>query len=165
VSGVLDFPARHDPLFGDNFPLCAPGGSAAGDQLLIRRRNAYASAYSRRGTSLDATICTRSPIAAYFAADKAGDADTLARVFAEHGPSFVIEGGEFVGVTGHSEVDTPSRTLKFTHRSSHSVHSRGTGRRSSSEGWSGDFPNSPLSLEHVLSVLEARTRSQPSRFR
>ncbi len=47
-------------------------------------------------------IALPGPVAAYFAAEEAGDADALARCFAEHG---VVrdEGGTFKGVTAIRE--------------------------------------------------------------
>src|SRR6185503_7157565 len=59
------------------------------------------------------SIALAGPVAAYFAAEKVGDADALARCFAEHG---VVrdEGGVFTGVTAIREWNAAAR-LKYHH--------------------------------------------------
>src|SRR5207247_2289970 len=54
------------------------------------------------------SIALPAPVAAYFAAEEAGDADALARCFAEDG---VVrdEGGEFTGVTAIREWNAAAR--------------------------------------------------------
>ena len=91
------------------------------------------------------------PVAAYFAAEKAGDADALARCFTEDG---VVrdEGGEFAGVTAIREWNAAAR-LKYHHTVEPlSVLERG-GQTIVIGRVSGDFPNSPITLEHAF-VLE-----------
>jgi len=96
-------------------------------------------------------IALPGPVAAYFAAEEAGDADALARCFAEHG---VVrdEGGEFVGVTAIREWNAAARRKYHPTVEPLSVLQR-DGQTIVIGGVSGDFPNSPLSLEHAF-VLE-----------
>jgi hypothetical protein len=88
------------------------------------------------------------PVAAYFAAEKAADADALARCFVEDG---VVrdEGGTFEGVAAIKQWNTGARE-KYHHTVEPiSAVERGgntvvTGRVS------GNFPNSPVTLEHIF---------------
>ena len=97
------------------------------------------------------SIALPGPVAAYFAAEKAGDADALARCFAEHG---VVrdEGGEFAGVAAIREWNAAAR-LKYHHTVEPLSALERDGQTIVIGKVSGDFPNSPLSLEHVF-VLE-----------
>src|SRR5881409_3101275 len=97
------------------------------------------------------SIALPGPVAAYFAAEEAGDADALARCFAEHG---VVrdEGGEFTGVTAIREWNAAAR-LKYHHTVEPLSALERDGQTIVIGRVSGDFPNSPLSLEHVF-VLE-----------
>jgi len=92
-----------------------------------------------------------SPVAAYFAAEKAGDADALARCFTEDG---VVrdEGGEFVGVTAIREWNAAAR-LKYHHMVEPLSVQESGGQTIVIGRVSGDFPNSPITLEHAF-VLE-----------
>ena len=91
------------------------------------------------------------PVAAFFAAEEAGDADALARCFAEHG---VVrdEGGTFRGVTAIREWNAAAR-LKYHHTVEPLSARERDGQTIVVGRVSGDFPNSPLTLEHVF-VLE-----------
>jgi ketosteroid isomerase-like protein len=90
------------------------------------------------------------PIAAYFAAEHAGDADEVARCFAEDG---VVqdEGGTFRGAAAIREWNARARD-KYHHTVEplHVIERDGqtivTGRVS------GDFPGSPVNLDHVFSL-------------
>ena len=97
------------------------------------------------------SIALPAPVAAYFAAEEAGDADALARCFAEDG---VVrdEGGEFTGVTAIREWNAAAR-LKYHHTVEPLSARERDGQTIVIGRLSGDFPNSPLSLEHVF-VLE-----------
>ena len=97
------------------------------------------------------SIALPGPVAAYFAAEKAEDADALARCFAEHG---VVrdEGGEFTGVTAIREWNAAAR-LKYHHTVEPLSALEKDGQTIVIGRVSGDFPNSPLSLEHAF-VLE-----------
>lgn len=91
------------------------------------------------------------PIAAYFAAEKAGDADALAGCFAEHG---VVrdEGGAFLGVAAIREWNAAARR-KYHHTVEPLSALERDGQTIVIGRVSGDFPNSPISLQHVF-VLE-----------
>ncbi len=96
-------------------------------------------------------IALAGPIAAYFAAEEAGDAEALARCFAEH--SVVRdEGGEFMGVTAIREWNAAAR-LKYHHTVEPLSALERDGQTIVIGKVSGDFPNSPVTLEHVF-VLE-----------
>lgn len=97
------------------------------------------------------SIALPGPVAAYFAAEEAGDADALARCFAEHG---VVrdEGGEFTGVSAIREWNAAAR-LKYHHMVEPLSALERDGQTIVIGRVSGDFPNSPLSLEHAF-VLE-----------
>src|SRR5258705_3465211 len=97
------------------------------------------------------SIALPGPVAAYAAAERAGEADALARCFAEHG---VVrdEGGEFTGVTAIREWNSAAR-LKYHHTVEPLSALERDGQTIVIGRVSGDFPNSPLSLEHVF-VLE-----------
>src|SRR2546430_14744056 len=83
----------------------SPSGPGDEAQYLLRRPS-LGTVYVGNGCQRDESLGARAtmpialpgPIAAYFAAEGAGDAEALARCFAEH--SVVRdEGGEFTGVT------------------------------------------------------------------
>ena len=93
-------------------------------------------------------IALPGPVAAYFAAEEAGDADALARCFAEH--SVVRdEGGRFTGVTAIREWNAGAR-LKYHHTVEPLSALERDGQTIVIGKVSGDFPNSPLTLEHVF---------------
>ena len=100
------------------------------------------------------TIALPGPIAAYFAAEKAGDADAVARCFAEHG---VVrdEGGTFTGVTAIREWNRAAR-LKYHHTVEPLSALEKDGQTIVIARVSGDFPNSPIDLENVF-VVEGNT--------
>jgi len=91
------------------------------------------------------------PIAAYFAAEKRGDAAALARCFVEAG---VVrdEGGEFGGTAAIRQWNMEARR-KYHHTVEPVDAFERDGEIVVIGKVSGDFPNSPVSLEHVL-VLE-----------
>ena len=96
-------------------------------------------------------IALPGPVAAYFAAEEAGDSDALAQCFAEH--SVVRdEGGEFTGVTAIREWNAAAR-LKYHHKVEPLSAVEKDGQTIVIGRVSGDFPNSPLNLEHAF-VLE-----------
>jgi len=97
------------------------------------------------------SIALPGPVAAYFAAEEAGDADALARCFAEHG---VVrdEGGTFRGVAAIREWNAAAR-LKYHHTVEPLSAVESNGQTIVIGKVSGDFPNSPLNLEHAF-VLE-----------
>lgn len=97
------------------------------------------------------SIALPEPIAAYFAAEQAGDADALARCFVAHG---VVrdEGGAFTGVTAIREWNAAAR-LKYHHTVEPLSALERDGETIVIGRVSGDFPNSPIDLEHVF-VLE-----------
>ena len=97
------------------------------------------------------SVALPGPVAAYFAAEKVGDADALARCFAEHGV-VLDEGGAFKGVTAIREWNSAAR-LKYHHTVEPLSVSERDGQTIVIGRVSGDFPNSPISLEHVF-VLE-----------
>ena len=90
------------------------------------------------------------PIAAYFAAEKLGDADALARCFAEHG---VVrdEGGVFTGAAAIREWNAAAR-LKYHHTVEPLSVLERDGQTIVIGRVSGDFPGSPISLEHVFNL-------------
>src|SRR5206468_1135773 len=97
------------------------------------------------------SIALPGPVAAYFLAEKAGDADALARCFAEHG---VVrdEGGTFRGVTAIPEWNAAAH-LKYHHTVEPLSALERDGQTIVIGEVSGNFPNSPLSLGHAF-VLE-----------
>ena len=88
------------------------------------------------------------PIAAYFAAEKAGDAGGLARCFASDG---VVhdEGGTF---TGRAAIERWSATARAKYH--HTVVPLGATERDGAivviGRVSGQFPGSPVELQHVF---------------
>ncbi len=94
------------------------------------------------------SVTLSGPVAAYFAAEKAKDADALARCFAEHG-AVHDEGGEFTGFTAIREWNAAAR-LKYHHTVEPLSARERDGQTIVIGRVSGDFPNSPLSLEHVF---------------
>ena len=97
------------------------------------------------------SIALPGPVAAYFAAEEAGDADALARCFAENG---IVrdEAGTFKSVTAIREWNAASR-LKYHHTVEPLSALERDGQTIVIGKVSGNFPNSPLSLEHAF-VLE-----------
>jgi hypothetical protein len=88
------------------------------------------------------------PIAAYFAAEKAGDAEALARCFASDG---VVhdEGGSF---TGRAAIEQWNATARAKYH--HTVVPLATTERDGAlvviGSVSGQFPGSPVELQHVF---------------
>ena len=88
------------------------------------------------------------PIAAYFAAENAGDAGALARCFASDG---VVhdEGGSF---TGRAAIKQWSAAARAKYR--HTVEPLGATKRNGATvvigRVSGRFPGSPVELQHVF---------------
>src|SRR5881628_2736914 len=97
------------------------------------------------------SIALPGPVAAYFAAEEAGDADALARCFDEHGVGR-DECGDFTGVTSIREWNAAAR-LKYHHTVEPLSALERDGQTIVIGKVSGNFPNSPLSLEHAF-VLE-----------
>ena len=97
------------------------------------------------------SIALPGPIAAYFAAEEAGDSDALARCFIKGG---VVrdEGGKFAGVAAIREWNAAAR-LKYHHTVEPLSVLEREGQTIVIGKVSGDFPNSPLNLEHAF-VLE-----------
>ena len=90
------------------------------------------------------------PIAAYFAAEHAGDAEAVGRCFAEDG---VVEdeGGTFAGAAAIREWN--ARAREKYHHTVEPVHAiERDGRTIVTGKVSGDFPGSPVNLEHVFSL-------------
>jgi hypothetical protein len=88
------------------------------------------------------------PVAAYFAADKAADADALARCFVEDG---VVrdEGGTFQGVAAIRQWNAVARE-KYHHTVEPISAVERDGRIVVTGRVSGNFPGSPVDLEHVF---------------
>jgi hypothetical protein len=88
------------------------------------------------------------PVAAYFDAEKVADADALARCFVEDG---VVrdEGGTFTGTAAIKQWNIGARV-----RYHHTVEPIGVGERDGTTivtgRVSGNFPNSPVNLEHIF---------------
>jgi len=88
------------------------------------------------------------PVAAYFDAEKAADAEALARCFVEEG---VVrdEGGTFTGQIAIRQWNAGARekyhhTVEPINAASRDGQTVVTGRVS------GDFPGSPVNLEHIF---------------
>ena len=88
------------------------------------------------------------PIAAYFAAEKAGDAGELARCFASDG---VVhdEGGSFTGRAAIEHWNTTARA-KYQHTVVPLVATERDGALVVMGRVSGQFPGSPVELQHVF---------------
>jgi hypothetical protein len=88
------------------------------------------------------------PIAAYFAAEKAGDASALARCFTNDG---VVrdEGGTFSGRAAIERWNADARS-KYHHTVTALSRSEADGAIAILARVSGDFPGSPLELQHVF---------------
>ena len=88
------------------------------------------------------------PIAAYFAAEKAGDAGALARCFASDG---VVhdEGGSF---TGRAAIErwTATARAKYQHTVVPLAATERDGALVVIGRVSGQFPGSPIELQHVF---------------
>jgi len=90
------------------------------------------------------------PIAAYFDADTAGDAGALARCFTATG---VVrdEGGTFTGTAAIERWNVDART-KYHHTVVPLSVTEGDGAMTILARVSGDFPGSPVDLEHIFSL-------------
>ena len=88
------------------------------------------------------------PIAAYFAADKAGDAGALARCFTDDG---VVrdEGGAFTGLAAIERWNADARA-KYHHTVIPLSVTEGDGAIAILARVSGDFPGSPVDLKHIF---------------
>ena len=88
------------------------------------------------------------PIAAYFAAEQAGDAAALARCFARDG---VVhdEGGTFTGTTAIERWNTAARA-KYHHTVVPLSATQREGAITVVGRVAGDFPGSPVDLQHVF---------------
>jgi len=90
------------------------------------------------------------PIAAYFAAEKAGDASALARCFTNDG---VVrdEGGTFTGRAAIERWNADARA-KYHHTVAPLSATEGEGAIVVLARVAGDFPGSPLELEHTFKL-------------
>jgi SnoaL-like domain len=88
------------------------------------------------------------PIAAYFAAEKAGDAGALARCFTDDG---VVrdEGGTFTG-TSAIELWNADARAKYHHTVVPLSVTEGDDAIVVRARVAGDFPGSPLNLRHIF---------------
>ena len=88
------------------------------------------------------------PIAAYFAAEKAGDAGALARCFANDG---VVhdEGGSFTGKSAIERWNAAAHA-KYHHTVVPLSATDGDGAIAVLCRVAGDFPGSPVELQHVF---------------
>jgi ketosteroid isomerase-like protein len=88
------------------------------------------------------------PIAAYFAAEKAGDAGALARCFTDDG---VVrdEGGTFTGTSAIERWNADARA-KYHHTVVPLSVTEGDGAIVVRARVAGDFPGSPLDLRHIF---------------
>jgi hypothetical protein len=88
------------------------------------------------------------PVAAYFAAEKAADVDALARCFVDTG---VVrdEGGTFTGPVAIRQWNAAARE-KYHHTVEPISVIERDGATVVTGRVSGNFPNSPLNLEHVF---------------
>ena len=93
-------------------------------------------------------IALPEPVAAYFAAEKAADADALARCFVEEG---VVrdEGGTFQGVAAITQWNAAARE-KYHHTVEPISAVARDGQIVVTGKVSGNFPGSPVNLEHVF---------------
>jgi hypothetical protein len=90
------------------------------------------------------------PVAAYFAAEKKADVDALARCFAEDG---VVrdEGRTFEGVAAIRQWNAAARD-KYHHTIEPIVAVERDGKTVVIGKVSGNFPNSPVNLEHIFGL-------------
>ena len=93
-------------------------------------------------------ISLHKPIAAYFAAEKAGDAGALALCFTDDG---VVrdEGGTFTGTSAIERWNADARA-KYHHTVVPLSVSEGDGAIVVRARVSGDFPGNPLDLQHIF---------------
>jgi hypothetical protein len=102
--------------------------------------------HDKRGSAISSVL--PKPVAAYFAAEKAADADALARCFIEAG---VVrdEGGTFSGVAAIRQWNAAAREKYH-----HTVEPIGVVERDGTTvvtgKVSGNFPGSPVNLEHIF---------------
>ena len=87
-------------------------------------------------------------VASYFAAERRQDPDAIARCFTEHG---VVrdEGGRFEGAAAIRQWNAEARE-RYHHTVEPLSAVEGDGRTVVLATVSGDFPNSPLKLEHIF---------------
>jgi hypothetical protein len=97
------------------------------------------------------------PIAAYFAAEKAGDAVSLARCFTDAG---VVrdEGGTFTGTAAIERWNADARA-KYHHTVVPLSVTEGAGTITILARVSGDFPGSPVDLTHIFRLDGERIAS------
>ena len=90
------------------------------------------------------------PIAAYFAAEKAGDAGALARCFASDG---VVrdEGGSFTGKAAIEQWNTTARA-KYHHTVAPLSATARDGAIVVLCRVAGEFPGSPVELQHIFKL-------------
>lgn len=94
------------------------------------------------------SISLPKPIAEYFAAEKAGDAARLARCFANDG---VVhdEGGTFTGTVAIERWNAAARA-KYHHTVAPISSTVRDGATIVVGRVAGDFPNSPIELDHIF---------------
>jgi len=90
------------------------------------------------------------PIAAYFAAEKAGDAGELARCFASNGMVH-DEGGSFTGRAAIEQWNTTARA-KYHHMVVPLSATERDGATVVIGRVSGEFPGSPVELQHAFRI-------------
>jgi ketosteroid isomerase-like protein len=96
------------------------------------------------------SIALPGPVAAYFAAESRADADALARCFAEDG-SVRDEGGTHQGVAAIRDWNAQARK-KYHHTVEPLEVFERDGKTVVIGKVSGDFPGSPIDLEHVFGL-------------
>src|ERR1700720_1708429 len=98
------------------------------------------------------TLSLPEPIANYFAADTAGDASALARCFTVEG---VVrdEGGTFAGIAAIQQWHTRAKAKYHYMVEPLSVSGR-DGEIVVIGKVTGDFPGSPITLQHVFRVTD-----------
>jgi hypothetical protein len=96
------------------------------------------------------SIALPTPIAEYFAADERADADALAHCFVEHG---VVrdESHTYQGVAAIKDWSVAAKS-KYHHTVEPLDASEREGKTVVIGKVSGDFPNSPLNLEHIFEL-------------
>jgi SnoaL-like protein len=96
-------------------------------------------------------------IAAYFAAEKRADADALARCFADEG---IVrdEGRTFEGVAAIKQWNIEARE-KYHHTVEPIEVIERDGKIVVIGKVSGNFPNSPVNLEHIFSLEGGKIKS------
>ena len=97
---------------------------------------------------MDESISLPKPVAAYFAAEKAGDADALARCFVNDG---IVrdEGGTFTGAVAIRQWNAGARERYHHTVEPLSVADR-DGQITVIGKVTGNFPGSPVNLEHIF---------------